>query len=353
VSIATDPATQLLTLTVSGPSGNTTYTYVLTFALVPSLDVRHTTEVLAVETSDQGSLTFAGNPGGGVEAALLQALSGLVVGKIHRALVTRLEDALNASAQTSAALTAGIPPPGPGQPPALPPEIVLSVREVRITSAGDLVLTPALGCFGNLVVRLIDALAPHPAYWEAIGGDLASGPAATLNAPGGLVAFARGNDGAIWHTWQSAMNGNWSAWESLGGSFTDAPGAALYADGRLNVFGRGTDGAIWTRWQTTPNGDWSDWESIGGSLASGPAATLNANGGLVVFARGTDGAIWHTWQDAMNGNWSAWESLGGNFTDAPGAALYRDGRLNAFARNPDGTLSTRWQTSPNGDWVKQ
>ena len=92
--------------------------------------------------------------------------------------------------------------------------------------------------------------------WESIGGVLTSDPAATLNAPGGLVVFARGTDNAIWHTWQEHINGNWSPWESLGGNWTSGPAAALYRDGRLNVFARGTDNAIWTRWQTTPNGDW-------------------------------------------------------------------------------------------------
>lgn len=36
-----------------------------------------------------------------------------------------------------------------------------------------------------------------------------SGPGTALNAPGGLVAFARGADNAIWHAWQEHPNGNW------------------------------------------------------------------------------------------------------------------------------------------------
>lgn len=92
--------------------------------------------------------------------------------------------------------------------------------------------------------------------WESLGGVLTSGPAATLNQPGGLVVFAKGTDNAIWHTWQDAINGNWHPWESLGGDFTSGPAAVLYQDGRLNVFAKGTDDAIWTRWQTSPNGNW-------------------------------------------------------------------------------------------------
>jgi hypothetical protein len=96
---------------------------------------------------------------------------------------------------------------------------------------------------------------PPWSQWESLGGVLTSDPAATLNAPGGLVVFARGTDNAIWHTWQDQINGNWHPWESLGGDCTSGPAAALYQDGRLNVFARGTDNAIWTRWQTTPNGN--------------------------------------------------------------------------------------------------
>jgi hypothetical protein len=188
--------------------------------------------------------------------------------------------------------------------------------------------------------------------WESLGGMLTSEPAATLNAPGGLVVFARGTDNAMWHTWQNQINGDWSPWSSLGGAFTSGPAAALYQDGRLNVFGRGTDNAIWTKWQTTPNGDWSDWESLGGALTSNPAATLNAPGGLVVFARGTNNAIWYSWQDRMNDDWSAWTALGGDLTSGPAAALYRDGRLNVFAQRSDGAMWTQWQgTRKPGGWT--
>jgi hypothetical protein len=33
-------------------------------------------------------------------------------------------------------------------------------------------------------------------------------PHSALNAPGGLVAFARGADNAIWHAWQDQPGGN-------------------------------------------------------------------------------------------------------------------------------------------------
>lgn len=72
--------------------------------------------------------------------------------------------------------------------------------------------------------------------------------------------------------WQHTPNGNWSGWESLGGSSTSGPAATLNAPGGLVVFVRGTDNAIWHKWQNRMNGDWSGWESLGGTFTSGPAA---------------------------------------------------------------------------------
>lgn len=72
--------------------------------------------------------------------------------------------------------------------------------------------------------------------------------------------------------WQLTPNGNWSGWESLGGSSTSGPAATLNAPGGLVVFVRGTDNAIWHKWQNRMNGDWSGWESLGGTFTSGPAA---------------------------------------------------------------------------------
>jgi len=48
------------------------------------------------------------------------------------------------------------------------------------------------------------------AHWESLGGIGTSGPAAALNADGGLVVFVCGTDNAIWHRWQVTRNGEWS-----------------------------------------------------------------------------------------------------------------------------------------------
>jgi GR25 family glycosyltransferase involved in LPS biosynthesis len=76
-----------------------------------------------------------------------------------------------------------------------------------------------------------------------------------LNFQSRLEAFAFGDDGALWHAWQIDKSPNWSAWQSLG-----SPPAKIRAadhltigtnqDGRLEVFLIGQDGAVWHIWQT-------------------------------------------------------------------------------------------------------
>ena len=60
------------------------------------------------------------------------------------------------------------------------------------------------------------------------------------NKDGRLEVFARGNDGALWHIWQTAPHaGPWSAWTSLGGDITSDPEVAAERAGWLEVFARG------------------------------------------------------------------------------------------------------------------
>jgi len=184
-------------------------------------------------------------------------------------------------------------------------------------------------------------------------GGATGGPDAALNAPGGLVVFVRGGDGAVWHAWQAQPDGSWSGWASLGGVATSDPGAVLQTGGRLVVFVRVTGNAIWHRWQKTRNGEWSGWASIGappGAAAGGPAAALNDPGGLVVFVRGADGAVWHAWQAQPDGSWSGWVSLGGAATSDPGAVLQTGGRLVVFVRGTDNAIWHRGQKTRNGEW---
>ena len=129
------------------------------------------------------------------------------------------------------------------------------------------------------------------------------------NADGRLEVFGVNAQGHIWHTWQTAPNGNWiGSWAEL---YTNNDSLAMLdvarnADGRLEVFGVNGQGHIWHTWQTTPNGNWiGSWAELytnNDSLTS-LRVMPNADGRLEVFGVNAQGHIWHTWQTAPNGNW--------------------------------------------------
>jgi len=182
----------------------------------------------------------------------------------------------------------------------------------------------------------------------------------TQNADGRLEVFVVGNDGALWHSWQTAPNNGWAAWFSqgaAGGGLVGTPALAQNADGRLELYARGSDGALWHIWQTAPNNGWAAWFSqgaAGGGFAGSPVMAPSADGRLEVFVVGNDGALWHSWQTAPNNGWAAWFShgtTGGGLVGTPALARNADGRLELYARGSDGALWHIWQTAPNNGWA--
>ena len=134
------------------------------------------------------------------------------------------------------------------------------------------------------------------------------------NQDGRLEVFAVSADGALWHIWQASPNDGWSGWFSLGtppttGLVVFAPVAVgSNQDERMEVFAAGNDGALWHIWQTTPNENWSDWASLGGEGISKAVVESNADGRLEVFVM-VNGTMWHRWQLAPNSNsWSTVEA---------------------------------------------
>ena len=96
------------------------------------------------------------------------------------------------------------------------------------------------------------------------------------NADGRLEVFITGNDGNLYHAWQTAASNGWDFWDSLGNGgapLTNGPAVAPNGDGRLEVFVLGGDGALWTRSQTVAStNDWSEWVSLG--TAHDPTQTV-------------------------------------------------------------------------------
>jgi hypothetical protein len=157
-TLTSAPPSNVLTLTATGPYGATTYTYTLTLTIDPWDDEFDLSHVLAASAVGHGTIVFAANPGGGFQAFIDNLFAGLFVGRITDNVVGEITSRLNsaaAAAGASAAAAVGVT--------ALPPGVVLGVRIVAIDSSGDLIMAPAIGCFGSLVDRFVAAAPPSSA----------------------------------------------------------------------------------------------------------------------------------------------------------------------------------------------
>jgi hypothetical protein len=198
------------------------------------------------------------------------------------------------------------------------------------------------------------------------GGPLA--PAVAASADGRLEVFTVAADGALWHIWETTLNGTWSNWMSHGqpqGSLglNGTPVIAANSEGRLELLLTGNDSQLWHIWQTAPSQGWSpDWLSHGeppGGFFSSSAMAASVDGRLELFATGADQQLWHINQLTPSGSWSGWYTHGRpvDSTTAPvGAggtptvALNSANRLELFLAGTNNELWHIWQTTPGGPW---
>ena len=92
----------------------------------------------------------------------------------------------------------------------------------------------------------------------ALGGTLASPPAATAWGPHQLQVFAIFDDGLLWNRYWDGTS--WHGWESLGGELTGTPAASSWGADRIDVWAPGRDGSTWHRWWDGTR--WVDWERL-------------------------------------------------------------------------------------------
>ncbi|HYO16529.1 MAG TPA: hypothetical protein VE685_25305 [Thermoanaerobaculia bacterium] len=203
------------------------------------------------------------------------------------------------------------------------------------------------------------------ASWTQIAANIASDPAMILNSAGVLQVFARATDASIGYSvQQSALPGAaWTSWASLGGFVSGVPAAAVNADGRAEVFARTPDGIIWHKWETAAGGPWSAWWfNLDGTVASHPVVGRNSDGRLEVFAITSSGLLWHRRQSTAGAttDWTAGATLGGdvlgrvagttgNLTGTPALAIGDGGRLGVIARSTDGRWWSKWQKAASSD----
>lgn len=115
--------------------------------------------------------------------------------------------------------------------------------------------------------------------WSSLGNPAggAGELAAATNTDGRVFLATVPGQGDLWYREQTALNNGWSDWTSLASpmgvtGFTGTPEVARNADDRLELFAVGADGVLWHTWQTAPDGDWWDeWVSLGNPAEVVPA----------------------------------------------------------------------------------
>jgi N-acetylmuramoyl-L-alanine amidase len=195
--------------------------------------------------------------------------------------------------------------------------------------------------------------------WISLGGTWAQNvtPAVGRNSDGRLEVFIIGTTGEMYHAYEGTAGNStsWSGWASLSGSWTQTASVAtgMNASGAMEVFVIGPDGQLNHNYQSGP-GSWSGWIAMGGNWSQNAAlATGNdQDGRQEVFAIGNTGNLYHIYQTTVNGSWSGFASLGGTFAQDARTALTRnsDGRLEIFIISTGGDLVHSYQTTPNGGW---
>jgi hypothetical protein len=186
---------------------------------------------------------------------------------------------------------------------------------------------------------------------------------------------------SLWHIYQTAADGSWSAGELLGGpqgceivgnvsvgQNGPNPNNANYQ--ALEVFLIGSDGQLHHIWQLGAWKGWSGWgDSLGApppgiapitppfnaGLGSGPCVGSNADGRLEVFVIGNDNSIWHRWQVAPNSGWSAWSQLVSfqgeeALSGVLASSRETNGCLAVFAYTVNGVIFYMDQSAPDNGW---
>jgi hypothetical protein len=152
-TVVSAPPSRTLTLTATGPYGRTTYTYTLPFTIDPSDDQIDLTSVLEANTAGTATITFVASPGGGFQALLDNLFSGLLIGQINSRVLNTITNTLNTSAAAAAANAVA----AFGFTGGLPAGVILGVRSVGVAANGDVVMAPAVGTFGSLASKFLQA----------------------------------------------------------------------------------------------------------------------------------------------------------------------------------------------------
>ncbi|MHB1843272.1 MAG: GH25 family lysozyme [Deltaproteobacteria bacterium] len=192
--------------------------------------------------------------------------------------------------------------------------------------------------------------------WYSLGGSLATGPSAILNAKDEALLFALDRDGQPWFNRSARSSGGWIGWHAMGGKLAGRPVPVRDAHGVIWVFGVAPDGVLYSV-RSRSNGDFTHWEAIdrGYQIQGDPSPVLD-QGSVKVFARNLSDEVVFTTLDKHG--FSHFERRGAlTIASDPFAWQMPDGRASVFAVSKTHELSqtfrgkdgwTGWRTLARG-----
>ena len=171
--------------------------------------------------------------------------------------------------------------------------------------------------------------------------------AATLDARGRVVQFARGPQGELWMR-RRPTPATWTAWQNLGLD-GDQLAVGCYAEDLVIAVTIASDALMYSNEETRPGGTWTDWQGEWEHddethLQIALARDRNA---LSIFSLHADHTLWQSREQGED--FSEWRKLGARIDRFAVAADLR-GHLFLAAIADDRSLRTCMQKSPGGPW---
>ena len=171
--------------------------------------------------------------------------------------------------------------------------------------------------------------------------------AATLDARGRVVQFARGPQGELWMR-RRPTPATWTAWQNLGLD-GDQLAVGCYAEDLVIAVTIASDALMYSNEETRPGGAWTDWQGEWEHddethLQIALARDRNA---LSIFSLHADHTLWQSREQGED--FSEWRKLGARIDRFAVAADLR-GHLFIAAIADDRSLRTCTQKSPGGPW---
>lgn len=171
--------------------------------------------------------------------------------------------------------------------------------------------------------------------------------AATLDARGRIVQFARGPQGELWMRRRPGP-GAWTPWQNLGLD-GDQLAVGCYAEDLLIALTVASDGLLYSSEETRPGGEFGEWEGDWENddethLQIAVARDRNA---LSIFSLHSDHTLWHSREKGED--FSEWRQIGARIDRFSVASDLR-GALHLATIADDRSLRTCAQKTPGGPW---